>query len=216
MKILRAHPRFFISFVLGFLILLVLPYFGITNRISQAIIGYDTSILIYVGWALSLMFKSKTSDIQQRALTQNDGKFTVLFLVFMALLFSMIVIFVDLSSVKNLIGSEKYERLILSILTIVLSWFFLQLAFALHYAHDYYYETQHRRAGGLIFLPENESPDYFDFLYFSIVLGATAQTADVTLSSKNMRRTCLFHSMIAFFFNTTLLAITINMASGIL
>lgn len=196
--------------------LLALPYFGITNKISQAIIGYDTAILIYMVWALSLMAKSGKEEIQQRALTQNDGKFAVLILVFMALLFSMIAIFVDLSSVKNLIGREKYERLIMSVITIVLSWCFLQVAFSLHYAHDYFYETQHRRAGGLIFLPANESPDYFDFLYFSIVLGATAQTADVTLSSKNMRRTCLFHSMIAFFFNTTLLAITINMASGIL
>jgi uncharacterized membrane protein len=154
--------------------------------------------------------------MQKRALTQDDGKVVVLALVVLTLVFSICAIFAELASVKHLQGSAKYESLLLALTTIMASWFFTNIVFALHYAHDYYYDLQNGQAGGLVFLPQSEAPAYLDFLYFSFILGATAQTADVTLCSKKMRRTCTLHSILAFFFNTTLLALTVNMASGLL
>jgi uncharacterized membrane protein len=87
--------------------------------------------------------------------------------------------------------------------------------FALHYAHDYY-ATQVRGGHGGLEFPGGQAPDYGDFLYFACVIGTSAQTADVSFSSRTMRRTGLVHCVLAFFFNTTLLALTINIASGLL
>lgn len=216
LKTLKSHPRFFISTLIGIAIIFLAPSFGVESHITKAIVGYDVGVFVYVAWAISLMHRSSLKEMQARALTQNDGKFAILFLVGVALVFSTCALFIDLSSVKYLNGAEKYEKLYFSVATIVLSWIFTHIAFALHYAHDYFFEIQHGRIGGLNFLPTTENPDYFDFLYFSFILGATAQTADIVLSSKKMRRTCLFHSILAFFFNTTLLALTVNMASGVL
>lgn len=212
----RSHPRFFISILIGVATVFFAPTFGIISWITQAILGYDVGVFVYILWAISLMHRSSLKEMKARSLTQNDGQFAILLLVGSALVFSTCAVFFDLATVKYLAGSEKYERLLFSIITIVLSWIFTHIAFAMHYAHDYFFEVQNGRAGGLNFLPTTEDPAYFDFLYFSFILGATAQTADITLSSKKMRRTCLFHSTLAFFFNTTLLALTVNMASGVL
>lgn len=216
MNTIKTHPRLFASFLIGLSVVLMAPYLGITSKVTQALVGYDVGAFIFIIWALSMMSKCGPHEIRKRALSQNDGQSTVLILVGLAIIFSTGAIFFDLSAVKDVVGAEKYERLILSVSTIVLSWFFTNVSFTLHYAHDYFFEVQNNRDGGLVFLPASEEPDYFDFLYFAFTLGATAQTADVALASKKMRRTCIIHSILAFFFNTTLVALTINIASGLI
>lgn len=96
--------------------------------------------------------------------------------------------------------------------SIVLSWLYLNMIFALHYAHGYY---SHRNAlhKGLDF-PGKEDPDYWDFAYFALVLGMTFQVSDVQIVSRRMRRTALVHSVIAFFFNVFIIAISVNVAAG--
>jgi len=87
--------------------------------------------------------------------------------------------------------------------------------FTQHYAHDYYLSKHLGRNAGLHF-PGGEEPDYGDFLYFASVIGTSAQTADVSFTSRAMRRIGTIHCILAFFFNTTLIALTINIASGLL
>jgi uncharacterized membrane protein len=89
------------------------------------------------------------------------------------------------------------------------------VTFALHYAHDFYVANAQGNPGGLEF-PDLTTPDYSDFLYFACVTGTSGQTADVSFSSRTMRRTGLVHCVLAFFFNATLLALTINIASGLI
>ena len=214
-KLVRHHPRLYVSILIGLLVGVAGSLFGIDSKITQAIIGYNSGALVYIFWAMRLMFFSTAQQMHKRALIQDDGKLVVLFLVVLALIFSMGAIFVDLASIKNLYGAEKIESIFLALITLVSSWFFTNTVFALHYAHDYFFDLQMGLPGGLVFLPENEEPEYLDFLYFAFILGATAQTADVTLSSKKMRRTCTLHSILAFFFNTSLLALAVNMSSGL-
>ena len=94
----------------------------------------------------------------------------------------------------------------------MLSWAFVHVIFALHYAHEYYGE---RGTGqdGLIF-PGNQKPDYFDFAYFSFIIGMTAQTADVSIASRAIRRTATAHGIVSFLFNVTLLALMVNIAAS--
>ena len=86
--------------------------------------------------------------------------------------------------------------------------------FALHYAHDYYATEVRGEHGGLSF-PGGQAPDYSDFLYFSCVIGTSGQTTDVSFNSRKMRRTGSVHCVLALFFNTTLVAQSINIASGL-
>ncbi|MFY2802093.1 DUF1345 domain-containing protein [Achromobacter dolens] len=109
-------------------------------------------------------------------------------------------------------GLEGAADLIAAAASIVLSWLYMNMIFALHYAHGYY---SHRNGmhKGLDF-PGKEDPDYWDFAYFSLVLGMTFQVSDVQIVSRRLRRTALLHSVIAFFFNVFIIAISVNVAAG--
>jgi uncharacterized membrane protein len=118
-------------------------------------------------------------------------------------------------------GMIKVLHIGLAAATIVSAWFFIHLTYALHYARecfDEYFAEPGRPAaerGGLAF-PGTEHPDYYDFLYFSYVIGVACQTADVNISSPAMRRVVLVHCVLAFFFNSAVLALTINIAAGLI
>jgi uncharacterized membrane protein len=103
----------------------------------------------------------------------------------------------------------------LAVLTVLTSWVFTQFMFATHYAHEYYSALSRGLEPGLQF-PGTNVPDYLDFVYFACVIGTSGQTADVSISSKPMRRVGLIHCVLAFFFNTTLIALTINIAASLI
>lgn len=111
-------------------------------------------------------------------------------------------------------NSEKALLAGLAVLTIMTSWGVTQVAFALHYAHDYYRPDEGDEAGGLIF-PGCEDPDYWDFLYFATSIGATSQTSDTAIKSRALRRLVTLHAIVAFFFNTAVLALTVNIAASL-
>ena len=96
--------------------------------------------------------------------------------------------------------------------TIVLSWVFIHTIFALHYAHDYYGEHGNKQSG--LNFPGDDTPDYWDFVYFSLVIGMTAQVSDVAVASKLIRRTVTAHGIVSFFFNVALLALMVNVAAS--
>ena len=108
------------------------------------------------------------------------------------------------------IKPQQAPQLILAVMTIALSWAAIHTTFALHYAHDYYRGTQ---PGGLAF-PGDDKPDYWDFVYFSFVIGMTAQVSDVGVTAKVIRRTATAHGVISFIFNTALVALMVNIAAS--
>lgn len=215
-KVIAAHPRLYASIGFGICVGILAPIFGLSAPVSRIIIGYDFGALIYIAWAWRVMATSNQHDMRRRAVAQDEGKFVVLALVVVALAVSMTAIFVDLATARALTGAPKYQRLAFALLTILASWIFTHVVFALHYAHEYYLALQRGKPGGLEFHPVETEPDYLDFVYFSFVVAATAQTADVTTCSRNMRRILLCHSTLAFFFNTALLALTVNIAANFL
>jgi uncharacterized membrane protein len=64
--------------------------------------------------------------------------------------------------------------------------------------------------------PGENEPDYRDFLYFSLVIGMTSQVSDVAITSRSIRRVAALHGVLSFFFNLTVLALTVNMISNLL
>ena len=99
--------------------------------------------------------------------------------------------------------------------TIVLSWTFLHWIFALHYAREFYGASAEKHAGGLLF-PGKEDPDYWNFLYYSLVVAMTAQVSDVQVTSKTIRRLTTVHGVTSFFFNVAVLALTVNIVSSLM
>jgi uncharacterized membrane protein len=213
-RLLLSRPRLFFSVLVGIAVALLLPGAVVGLAVTRVIVGWNVGAILYLLLALKLMFGSSPEQMRIRAVQEDEGKTAVLLLVVTAALMCIGAIVAELAVVKDLSGSSRYAHIALAGLTIATSWAFTQTMFALHYAHDYYMTAMRGQHGGLDF-PGGQAPDYGDFLYFSIVIGTSAQTADVALSSRVMRRTGTIHCVLAFFFNTTLLALTINIASGL-
>ena len=154
------------------------------------------------------MARASIAQMRQRAAINDEGAIALLVLTTAAALASLAAVIIDLGHAPN---SYKVE---LGIGTILLSWTFVHVIFALHYAHEFY-GTRGDRAGGLAF-PGDKEPDYWDFLYYSLVVAMTAQVSDVQITSKVIRRLTTVHGIVSFFFNLTVLALTVNIVSSLL
>ena len=213
-RLIVARPRLLSSVVIGIATVLLLPEWVAHQTVTRSIIGWNVGAILYLVLAMKMMFWSTHERMRARALQHDEGNTVVLVLVITAALMCIGAIVAELAVVKDLKGELRYTHIALAGLTIVTSWAFTQTMFALHYAHDYYVCAIKGEHGGLDF-PGGHPPDYGDFLYFASVIGTSGQTADVSFSSRKMRRTGMVHCVLAFFFNTTLVALTINIASGL-
>jgi uncharacterized membrane protein len=213
-RLVLARPRLVGSFVIGAVATSVLPAMFDMQWITRVIIGWNVGACLYLLLAAQMMFWSSHEKMQIRAMQEDEGRLVILAFVVTAALMCIGAIVVELALAKDLKGTLRYNHIALAALTIVSSWAFTQVMFALHYAHDYYVRDQRGEIGGLDF-PGGQTPDYGDFLYFSCVIGTSGQTADVNITSRKMRRINTMHCVLAFFFNTTLVALTINIASGL-
>ncbi len=218
-RLVQGRPRLFICAALGLLIGFLTP--STWHAMTRWLIAWNTSALLYfilTGW---LIAHATLASIRYRAKIQDEGRFTILILTSIAALTSMGAIVAQLAIVKDLTGLMKGLHIGLAMTTIISAWLFIHLMFALHYAHDYFAATDtmddgpDSLRGGLSF-PQTENPDYYDFLYFAYVIGVASQTADVSITSKAMRKTALVHCILAFFFNSAVLALTINIAAGLI
>ncbi len=215
LRLLWARPRLIGSVVLGVGTAYWLPLDLAQHFVTRAIVGWNVGALAYLLMALKMMFHSSHERMRVRALRHDEGNIVVLVLVVVSALMCLGAIVMELGIVKVLHGELRYAHMALAGLTIGTCWAFTQVMFALHDAHDYYARVIRGDHGGLAF-PGGQTPDYGDFLYFACVIGTSAQTADVSFTCREMRRTGLVHCVLAFFFNTTVLALTINIASSLL
>lgn len=209
------RPRMFIAGAVGVLVALLLPTPLAGRWVTRLIIGWNAGACFYLALAGWMMAHASHAQIRKRACQQDDGAMAILTLVVLAALFSLGAIVAELSVAKDFTGASRIAHIALAGVTILSSWAFTQTMFALHYAHDFYVARGKGLPGGLAF-PETPEPNYLDFLYFAAVIGTSGQTADVSITSTGMRRVGLVHCVLAFLFNTSLVALTINVASGLL
>jgi uncharacterized membrane protein len=154
------------------------------------------------------MLRKQHDYIKRNAALQDDGRILILLVTQLGALASIAAIVFELGA-----SSKSAPELMLAVITIALSWTMVHTTFALHYAHDYY---RGAKPGGLQFPSgdSKEKPDYWDFVYFSFVIGMTAQVSDVGITDKIIRRTATVHGIISFVFNTALLALMVNIAAS--
>jgi uncharacterized membrane protein len=180
--------------------------------VTRALIGWDIGVLVYLAAAVVMMSHSGVADIRKRAAAEDEGAFGLLVLTVDAAIASLGAIFAELATIDR--NDPHYALYIaLAIVAVVLSWTFVHTIFALHYAHDFYGEGT--RKEGLKF-PGDGQPDYWDFIYFAFVIGMTFQVSDVAVTHKSIRRMVVTHGALSFFFTTTIVALTVNIAAGII
>jgi uncharacterized membrane protein len=185
---------------------------GNLRLLTRLLFAWDVAVVLYLGLVIAMMAASDNDAIQRRADKEDAGAAIVLILTMAAAIASFIAIGAELHGLKDGKAMEGY-RLALAGATILLSWTFVHTMFALHYSHDYYAGEEDR--GGLKF-PNDDAPDYWDFLYFAFTMGAASQTSDVSVTAKRMRRFVLAHTILSFLFNTTVLALGVNVGASLL
>ena len=222
LRILRLRirrPRLAAGVASAVLVYGLLEAFGPLGGRLHFILSWDAGIL--VATLLLIGIRNAKPDTMKRIAAQQDaGKWPVLFLTLVAGAASLVAIAGEVPLINSAAEIEKVLRICLVIATLVLSWAFIHIIFALHYAHDFYASAEGRAAGeallrkGLAF-PGEVMPAYLDFAYFSFTIGMTFQVSDVQITDSALRGLALTHAIISFFYATGILALTINLVAGL-
>ncbi len=214
LRLVRSRPRIFIAAACALAVGLLMPQSLAAHAVTRWLIAWNAGAGLYVLLAAVMMVRSSTHHMRHRAQLQDDGQLVILVLVVVAAVASLVAIAGELAVVKDMHGVTKSLHVALAGVTVLTSWAFIQIMFALHYAHDYYAAVCHGRPGGLQF-PDADPPDYGDFFYFAAIIGTSGQTADVSFMSKPMRRIGSLHCILSYLFNTTVLALLINIGASL-
>jgi uncharacterized membrane protein len=176
--------------------------------VTRALIGWDVCIAVYLLLVYIMMFRCGLAHIRRNAVLQDDGRFLILLVIALGAFASIAAIVFELGA-----SHHSIPELALATITIALSWAAVHTTFALHYAHEFY---RGAKPGGLQFPSgdTHENADYWDFVYFSFVIGMTAQVSDVGITDKTIRRTATAHGIVSFVYNTALVALMVNIAAS--
>lgn len=214
---IHSHPR-----LLGAAAAVILLYFVLWGRVGIAtrlLIAADGGALVFLTAVWVMMASATPEGMRRRAELEDEGRYTVLVLSVAVAIAILLTIVFELHGIKNLPPRLTALHVALAAGTILLSWFFMNTIFALHYAHGYYGDadpsSDYKPVGGLAF-PGQPEPDYWDFMYFSFVVGMTFQVSDVQIEDHGLRRGVLAHGVLAFFFNVIIVALTINIVAGLI
>jgi uncharacterized membrane protein len=210
----RARPRLFIATAIAVLVGVFLPQQVVSHAVTRWLVAWNAGAALYVLLAAIMMVRSTHHHMRHRAQLQDDGQLVILTLVVIAGVASLMAIAGELVVVKEMHGWARATHIALAGVTVLSSWSFIQVMFTLHYAHDFYAAVCHGRPAGLEF-PKDDQPDYGDFFYFASVIGTSGQTADVSFVSKPMRRIGSVHCILSYLFNTTVLALLINIGASL-
>ncbi len=214
----RHKPRLFFAILAGlavYVLCLANPAWRL-SWVTSSLAGWNTCTLLYLGLSLETMFHASHERMQKRALLHDDGEGVILLLSIVAAVLSFVAIVAELATTKDATGFYKALHVGLSGLTLLTSWAFIHTAFAFHYAHGYYAHAAHNKTNPCLIFPGTDTPHYTDFLYFSLVIGTSGQTADVSFASTATRRTGMVHCVLSYLFNATVLALMINIAASLI
>lgn len=171
-------------------------------------ISADTFFLLYLALTLAHVPRLTESYLKRHA-ASSDAPVLVIFLITLAaVVASMLSLFAVINAEGN--GAVQYG---LALLSVPLGWATIHVMAAIHYAHLFWQPPpgEHQSRKGLDF-PGTKDPDGWDFVYFSVVIGMTAQTSDIDITGQHMRRFSLVHAIVSFFFNAVLVAAAVNVA----
>jgi uncharacterized membrane protein len=209
---LRAHPQLLSALVAGIAVAWLVP--GLVRITERVIVGWNAGAWLYLALVGAMMWRADQSQLKRIAVAHAEGATVALGIVIAASLCTVVALVLELTAIKAQGLQESWAYMLLAASTMTCSWLMLPVIFALNYASQYYHRTQ---PGGLHF-PAAEAgfePNYSDFLYLSFAIAVAFQTSDVDIVSRPMRRLVLVQGVLAFFFNSAILALAINAAGNL-
>jgi uncharacterized membrane protein len=208
-RIIISRPRLFLSILVGLAVGILLPLYSSDVRgVTRFLVGWDVGITLYLALAFWMFAHSSAGQTHRRSFQQDEGGFAILVGTVVAASASVGAVIAWIEAATR---AETFApgSLIFLFVTILLSWAFIHTMFALHYAHEFY-SANAKKGGGLIF-PRDPAPDYLDFVYLAFSIGTSFEVSDVAITSKRIRRTVMVHGVVSFFFNVTLIALTVGL-----
>jgi len=211
-----AHHRLVMALAIGAVIL---------DVFHKSLSAPELTLLTWICFAFSLIIPqwivivtAHPKDVRRVARLEDSSRtFIFLFVIFASLVSLGAIIFL-LKPDKHLSPGEITQHVLLTTGSVITSWWLVHTVFTMRYAHLFYNanaDDSTKAAGGLQFPADEQEPDYLDFVYFSFVIGMTFQVSDVEISSRSIRRLVLLHGLISFAFNTAIVALSINIISGL-
>jgi uncharacterized membrane protein len=209
-----THPglRLLISAVAGGACFQVLV--GAWGDVKAAAFGWIVAVLLYLALTALAIGAAPPDRIRARARAQDPSLLVIQALIVLAAMASLVAVIALLKKADGETAAMLATRIGLAAGVVVLSWTLVHTVFAVHYAHAFYGDGPAPGpddAGGLLFPGGDPAPDFWDFFYFSLVVGMTCQVSDVQITGKPMRHLATMHGALSFFFNTVILALTINL-----
>lgn len=208
-----ATHRLLIVVLTGFGSYFLIP--GDLSPIVRLALSWVLAGGLYLTLTYIMMYFSTKENMLDLSKKEDDGAAMILLIIVLASVSSLVTIVIILSGIKTLPFNIAVRHVVLVLATYIVSWLYVHTAFALHYAHAYYQEFEKAQEAPLLFASKLK-PTYVDFLYFSMVIGMTCQTADVNIASSRIRFLVMIQGMTAFAFNASLLALAINLISGVI
>jgi uncharacterized membrane protein len=215
---IRARPTLVSMTVLGLVVLAAQP--SSWPLVTRCLIAWCVATFLFVIVVSWRMTGRGRAQLEHSAAELDTSALVILTLAGLAAAASFVAVVAELAGMQSVPLGPRNLHLVLTLATVVCSWFFVQTMFAIHYTHVYYAGGRKNRPpldfgspGGA---DEPHDPDYWDFVYFTVSIGATSQTSDTAVRTRLMRRIVTAHAIYAFFFNTTVLALLINIAAGLL
>jgi uncharacterized membrane protein len=216
LKKIDSRHRLLTSICLAAFVLVILPHsLHLPTRILAA---WNCGAYCLLVLNLVMMFKATPQTMRRNAKREYQGRLAIFILIIAAACAGVLAIGFLLTDKKGISPMLLTLHVMLAVTTIIGSWLLVHTVFTLQYARNYYQDHESKNeeiAGGLDF-PSDHQPDFWDFLYFSFVIGMTSQVSDVQTTSRNMRRLALLHGILSFFFNTTILAMSINIIASLI
>jgi uncharacterized membrane protein len=207
----RALGRLLLALALGFATAMLVPArFGSALR---AIAAWDVAAVVVGTLSWLIILRTSVEDTRRHAAEDDPGRRAVGVMTIMASGFSLLATAVVLRQARTLAPNTRDLFVLLCALAVVSAWLLTHTAYTLRYAH-LYYRGDHEGEGGLVF-PGDGQPAYLEFAYFAFTIGMCFQVSDIGVSSRQIRRAALGHSLLSFLYNTAILATAVNLAVGI-
>jgi uncharacterized membrane protein len=214
-KVFHAHPRLIIGIVAGIAVSLALP--DSYTHVTRALIGWDAAVWIYLLAVWILMGRAGPARVRAIAEREDESAEVVLIVICIAAVTSLAAIVYELASAKTFSTDTRFLHYAFTALTVLGSWSLVGTMFALHYARMYYAAMPSATVLAPLQFPDRiTDPDYADFLYFSFTIAVAAQTSDIVITSRGMRKVVLAQSVLGFLFNAAILGLSINIAAGLM
>ena len=197
---------------------MIVAFFAVPGPLrmaTRALVAWNVGCWLFLALIAVMIWRSPSQSLRAPAAEEDESQWALLLIAVIGAGAALAAIVWELGPVKDMTGLLKAEHIALVAATIFSVWAFTHVMFALHYAAHYYAPDEDGVREGLRF-PEDDAPGWGEFLYQAFVIGCACATADVNATSKAMRRACLVHGVVAFFFNTIILALTINIGAGLI